>query len=252
MKKLLGYVLTPLFLLGFGLVLGIFHPIQWICLKLGGYSWHKRSVDYLNWGLMRSLWVLGSHVRFSNPYDLPTDRPIIVVANHQSLFDIPPIFWHLRKHHVKFVSKKELAKGIPSISFNLKHGGNAIIDRKDSKQSLTELKRFAEYIEENNYCAAIFPEGTRSRTGKPKNFKQTGMKIMLKYAPSALIVPVAINRSWQLQRWGWYPMPVGVQPTWQVLEPIDPQGKSADAVIEEVEARVKSAIEGYKPQAEPV
>ncbi|HAT94099.1 MAG TPA: 1-acyl-sn-glycerol-3-phosphate acyltransferase, partial [Sphingobacterium sp.] len=41
MKKFLGYFLSIIFWLCFGLSLIIFHPIQWLCLKLGGYNAHK-------------------------------------------------------------------------------------------------------------------------------------------------------------------------------------------------------------------
>ena len=68
--------------------------------------------------------------------------PLIIVSNHQSMNDIPPIIWYMRKYHPKFVSKIELGKGIPSVSYNLRHGGSALIDRKDSKQALVAIARF--------------------------------------------------------------------------------------------------------------
>lgn len=242
MKKLLGYIFTPLHLLAFGLVLLIFHPIQWLSLKIGGYSWHKKSVDYLNWFLMNSLWFLGTHCRFYMDQNLPTDRPLIIVSNHQSLYDIPPFFWHLRKHHVKFVSKIELAKGIPSISFNLRHGGSVVIDRKNPRQALPAIREFAEYIEANNYCACIFPEGTRSKTGKPKEFSPRGLKMLLKYAPSAIILPVTINHSWKLVQYGRFPMSFGERPTWKAHPYVDPKDRNLDEVIKEVEALVVSGV----------
>ncbi|MEB0250062.1 1-acyl-sn-glycerol-3-phosphate acyltransferase, partial [Mucilaginibacter sp. 5B2] len=116
MKKFLGYILSPIATAAFFLMLVIFHPIQWLCLKLGGYSAHKRSVDILNFFLVQTVYILGNTVTFINKQNLPLSRPIIFVANHQSLFDIPPMIYHLRKYHAKFISKVELAKGTPSIS----------------------------------------------------------------------------------------------------------------------------------------
>ncbi|MEO1450412.1 MAG: lysophospholipid acyltransferase family protein, partial [Bacteroidota bacterium] len=156
------------------------------------------------------------------------------------------------KHHIKFVSKIDLAKGIPSISYNLRHGGSAVIDRKNAKQALLALKKFGQYIEENNYAAVIFPEGTRSRTGVPKRFSPNGMKMLLKYAPSALVVPVTINHSWQFNQYGYYPMPVGIQPTWLVHPPIDPSGRDAESVLAEAEHLIKSRIVGYTQETPPV
>ncbi|MEM9984631.1 MAG: lysophospholipid acyltransferase family protein [Bacteroidota bacterium] len=240
MKKILSYILTPVHLVYFGLVLVVFHAYQWVALKLGGYAWHKRSVDYLNFFLQSSLLILGSRVRFRGHENLPTDRPLIVVANHQSLHDIPPFFWNMRKHHVKFVSKIELGKGIPSVSFNLRHGGSVLIDRKNPRQAIPALKAFGEYIEKNNYAAVIFPEGTRSRNGAPKAFSTKGLSALIKYAPSALIVPVSINHSWRLQLG--FPMEVGVRPTWTVHPPVEPNGRAPQVVIEEVEQIIKAKI----------
>ncbi|MEZ4829251.1 MAG: lysophospholipid acyltransferase family protein [Bacteroidia bacterium] len=243
MKKLLGYIFTPLHLLVFGLILIVFHPTQWICLKLGGYAWHKKSVDYLNFCLMNSLLVLGTRCRFLMNQQLPTDRPLIVVSNHQSLFDIPPFFWYLRRHHVKFVSKIELAKGIPSISFNLRHGGSVLIDRKDPRQALPAIKEFGGYIEKNNYAACIFPEGTRSKNGQPRPFSPSGLKTLLKYAPSAIVLPVTINNAWKITRFGKFPYSFGERPVWTIHPYIDPKGRDAEEIMKTVEATIIGAIQ---------
>ncbi len=242
MKSIAGYLLTPFHLLAFGLVLVVFHPLQWAALKLGGYKWHKAVVDVMNLCIMRSLVFLGIYCRLKMPYKLPTDRPLIVVSNHQGLFDIPPFFWYFRKNHAKFVSKIELSRGIPSISYNLRHGGSVLIDRENPRQSMAALKQFGEYIEQHKYTACIFPEGTRSLDGVPGEFATSGLKMLLKYIPSGLIIPVTINNVWKIQPKGWYPMRAFIQPTWQVHPAIDPKGRNADEVIAETERVVKSAI----------
>ncbi len=242
MQKFLGYIFTPFHFLFFGGTLLVFEVLQRLAFAIGGYAWHKKTVDWLNFFLMRSLLVLGVRVRWDNPHQLPTDRPLIIVSNHQSLYDIPPFFWHLRKHHLKFVAKIELSKGIPSISFNLRNGGNAVIDRKDSRQAISALKEFGQYIEKNNYSACIFPEGTRSRTGKPKRFSPQGLKTLLKYAPSALIVPVTVNNVWRISRFGKFPFSFGESPSWTVHTPIDPKARDVEEVIAETETVIKAAI----------
>jgi 1-acyl-sn-glycerol-3-phosphate acyltransferase len=44
-----------------------------------------------------------------------------------------------------------------------------LIDRKDPKQAIPEIKT-RDYIEEHNRSAVIFPEGTRSKTANQKSF----------------------------------------------------------------------------------
>lgn len=240
-QKLLSYPLTVLFFIIFGFTLVVFHPIQWFCLKVFGYDAHKRSVTILNGFIMLCTHVLGTRYTFKNPYAIPSDRPLIIVSNHQSMYDIPPIIWYMCKHHPKFVSKIELGKGIPSVSFNLRHGGSALIDRKDPKQSITELEKLGSYIEKHHRSAVIFPEGTRSRTGEPKDFRTTGLKVLMKHAPSALIVPISINNSWKILRYGKFPMGVGTHIKLQVLKPLENNG-DADRLIAMVEEHIKAHI----------
>src|SRR5690606_21240433 len=198
MKKSIGYILSPIHYLAFGLIFLIFHPIQWLSLKLGGYEAHKRSVDIFNFWLVSTYYLLGNTVELKYKFNLPTDRPILFIANHQSMYDIPPLIYFLRKHHAKFISKIELTKGIPSISFNLRHGGAANIDRKDSKQSIGEILKLAQRMKNNNWSAVIFPEGTRAKSAHIKPFALGGIATIIKKVPNVLIVPIAINNSWKM------------------------------------------------------
>lgn len=242
MKKILGYILTPVHQLVFALLLCIFHPIQWICLKLGGYSAHKKSVDVLNFFLVGCYFLVGNPVSFRNRYDLPEGRSIIFVSNHQSLYDVPALIWFLRKYHAKFISKIELASGIPSISFNLKYGGAANIDRKDPKQSISEILKLAQRMRENNWSAVIFPEGTRSKDGKLRTFATAGLNALIKKVPDALIVPVALNNFWKMTQYGLFPLSVGEQLSIDILEPIEPAGKTPDEIGAELHEKLSAAI----------
>ncbi|MEW5676641.1 lysophospholipid acyltransferase family protein [Flavobacterium enshiense] len=220
MQKIISYPISIVFYSAFALCLIVFHPIQWICFNLFGYTSHKKSVDYLNFFLTKCTNLLGTTYHFQNVNRIPENVPIIFVANHQSLYDIVGIIWYLRKFHPKFVSKKELGQGIPSVSYNLRHGGSVLIDRKDPKQALPVIKGLGEYIEKHRRSAVIFPEGTRSRNGVPKRFSENGLKILCKYAPSAYVVPISINNSWKMVRYGQFPMGLGNRLQFTIHEPI--------------------------------
>lgn len=206
MHKIISYPLSIIYYLLLSFSLLLFHPIQWVCLKLFGYQAHKTSVDLLQWCLMRSANILGTTFNVQGREKLPLNQPIIYVANHQSMFDIVSIIWFLRATHPKFVSKKELGKGIPSVSFNLKHGGSVLIDRNDPKQALPAIKGLGQYIQKYKRAAVIFPEGTRTKNGKPKRFSENGVKMLCKFAPDAYVVPLTINNSWKMFRFGMFPM----------------------------------------------
>lgn len=242
MRKFLGYILTPIHYLLFGLSLVIFHPIQWICFNSFGYKAHKWAVDILNLCLESSYYALGDTVTFINKQNLPVGRPMIFIANHQSLYDIPVLIWHLHKYHAKFISKVELAKGIPSVSYNLRHGGAANIDRKDPRQSIMEISKLGTRMKENKWSAVIFPEGTRSKDGTVKTFQAAGVATLLKKCPEALIVPIAINNSWKMVRYGVYPRNTFIRMTWEVLSPIEPEKRPVDEVVTEAESAIRRAL----------
>jgi 1-acyl-sn-glycerol-3-phosphate acyltransferase len=220
MQKILSYPISAVYTVCFFLTLVIFHPIQWICFNAFGYQAHKKSVDVLQWCLMRCANILGTRFTFTNPHHIDTNQPLIIVANHQSLHDIYPLTWYMRNYHPKFISKIELGKGIPSVSYNLRHGGAALIDRKNPRQSLPALMNFGEYIETNKRAAVIFPEGTRSKNGVPKPFQTKGLEVLFKKIPSAVIVPVSINNSWKMLKYGKFPLGLGTHITFTVHEPI--------------------------------
>ncbi len=216
--------------------------MQWVCFHVFGYKAHKASVDALNFCLTYCDLFMGASVTFINTQGLPGDRPIIFIANHQSMYDIPALIWFLRKHHVKFISKIELTKGIPSISFNLKHGGGANINRKDSKQAVGEIIKLGQRMKENNWSAMIFPEGTRSKDGLLKPFHVGGIATLLKKVPNALIVPIAIENSWKLVQYGSYPLSFGEKIRWTVLTPIEPAGKNPEEVTQEAEKAIRHKL----------
>lgn len=242
MKKFFGYILTPIVVVVFLLTLCIFHPIQWVAYKFGGYSAHKKTVDVLNLCLMRCLYLSGDTVKFINNQHLPVGRPIIFISNHQSMFDIPPLIWYLRKYHAKFISKIELTRGIPSISFNLKYGGGANIDRKDQRQAIMEIVKLGQRMKENKWSALIFPEGTRSKNGKVKPFRAAGIATILKKCPEALLVPIVIKNSWAIVKYGFYPLNAFTKMQVEVLAPIEPGKTPAEKLVFEAENNIRSAL----------
>lgn len=243
MRKLLAYPLTCIYFLLFGLSLLVFHPIQWFCFNVFGQKAQQNSANILQFFLMRCLNCLGNWHTFINPYILNTSQPLIIVSNHQSMADIPPMMWYFRKHHVKFVSKKELGKGIPSVSYNLRKSGSALIDRTNPRQAIVTIKKFGENIESTNSAAVIFPEGTRSRDGKPKPFQTKGLETLIKYIPSAVIVPLTINNSWKTLRYGKFPMGIGNHLTFTVHKPVSANDFSSnEKLLLYIESTIKNSI----------
>ncbi|MGB3591122.1 MAG: 1-acyl-sn-glycerol-3-phosphate acyltransferase [Nonlabens sp.] len=242
MQKILAYPLTVIHFLLFFLALIVFHPIQLLCHHLLGYDAHQKSVAILNWFLMQSQLPLFNTFSIKFETELPVGPSYVFTSNHQSMFDIPPLIYYLRHYYPKFVAKKELAKGIPSISLNLRIGENCAIDRKDRKQALGALSAFAENAYRKKRSIVIFPEGTRSRTGVPKPFQTNGLKMILKKVPDAQVVPVTVNNSWKVDRYGKFPYGIGNHINLTVHAPIPIAGRDHEQVIFEAQEIVHSAV----------
>jgi 1-acyl-sn-glycerol-3-phosphate acyltransferase len=237
------YLTTIVFLPLFGLIIVIFHPLQMLGLSIG-YKWHKLSVDGMIVCLNAIMPLSGNWITIKNlSSDLPTDKPMIIVSNHQSMYDIPVIGWALRKHHPKYIAKDSLAKGIPSISYNIRNGGSIFINRKNAKESAQKILTFCKYLNETNRAGCIFAEGRREKDGNMLPLKKMGLSVMLKKMPNATVVPVALENFWHLEEYKLFPVPFGYNLKCTILPAIDrTQFDNNDAIIEEIERQIRVAL----------
>ena len=241
LRKILSVILTPVYLLVFAILLIVFHPVQVFTRWIWGYPVRKKVVDVLNFCLLYSLWILGTKITFKGFEKIPLNRPLIIVANHQSLLDIVAVVVGFRKNHPKFISKIELGKGIPSVSYNLRHGGSVLIDRKKGAQSVKDIMMLGKHIEATNYSACIFPEGTRTKNGLVKTFQPAGIASLIRTAPSAVIVPFAID-GFEIMKNGYFPITFGCHFKLTALDPIEPKGLDANELTLHVENLIKREL----------
>lgn len=247
MRKILSVVLTPLYLIVFALLLLVFHPIQVVTNWIWGYPVRKKVVDVLNFGLLYGLWILGTKITFRGFDKIPKNRPLIIVANHQSLLDIVAVVVGFRKNHPKFISKIELGKGIPSVSYNLRHGGSVLIDRKKGAQSVKDIMMLGKHIEANNYSACIFPEGTRTKNGLVKTFQPAGIASLIRTSPSSVIVPFAID-GFEIMKNGYFPITFGCHFKLTVLEPVEPKGIDPAELTQNIERLIRKELGKTNPE----
>ena len=149
----------------------------------------------------------------------------------------------MRKHHPKFISKKELGKGIPSVSFNLRHGGALLIDRKNPKKSIQAIQDFGKRLTEKKHSAIIFPEGTRSRDGKIKPFQKAGLSTLIENMPDALVVPISIGNSWRFAEHNYFPMPLAVHLKLKVHPAFEIIPGEHENLLQKIETTIGEGVE---------
>ncbi len=113
--------------------------------------------------------------------------PVVFTPNHSSYFDIP-IMLYAVSDIVGFVSKPENAR-IPFIGKWIKESYSVYIDRSSPALALEGLQAGVEILKQG-HRQVIFPEGTRSRSGKVQPFKAGSYK--LAKLSDSQVVPVAI------------------------------------------------------------
>ena len=133
------------------------------------------------------LWLTSTRVDVIGRENVLMEKPQIFMANHQSDFDILIVLAHI-PGQFRWIAKKELFK-IPIFGKAMRNAGYIEIDRQNHEKALKSLDEAAQKIREGK-SVVTFPEGTRSRDGKIRPFKQ-GM-FHLAIQAGVPIVPISI------------------------------------------------------------
>lgn len=145
-------------------------------------DWAKYCVD-----------ATGAQVEVTGIENVPTDRSVVYIGNHQGIFDIPLLLGYI-PYQKAFIAKIEILK-IPMISDWMKLMKCVFLDRKNPRQSVEAMHQGMENVK-NGYSMVIFPEGTRNKGGPVKEFKPGSFK--LAFQSEADIVPVTIDGTWKI------------------------------------------------------
>ena len=244
MFQFLTYILSPLSHLYYALVFCTFHVAQVIAHRLIGEKSRLKVIIGLNFFLTKALYIVGSKIVIKGLENIPNNsRPLIIISNHQSFYDIPIIAHLFRNNTVKYVAKASLGRGIPTISYNLVHGGSALVDRDNGAQSVRAIFKLGRHIQENNYAACIYPEGTRSVSGKVQEFQSAGINTLLRSAPSARVIPFAIKGHSKLISRSNAWLKIGQTIEYHILPVIEPKGLDITEMTTNIQHQITAIVE---------
>ena len=128
---------------------------------------------------------------------LNREKGIVLIANHQSNFDIPVILSGI-KFDLGFVAKKEM-ESWPFFHRWMRRGKYIFLDRSNPREGIKSIKKAVKIVKEG-YPKVIFPEGERSLTGEIGNFKKGSFKLALD--TNGIIVPMTICGAINIQKRG--------------------------------------------------
>lgn len=124
--------------------------------------------------------------------NIPERGPIIICPNHISFLD-PPIIGAVFTRRIFFMAKAELFKN-PLFKFILSNGLGAFPVKRGTSD-LTAIKIALKHLK-NGHVVGIFPEGTRSKTGKLQK-AEPGVSL-LSVKGNAPVLPIGIKSTYKL------------------------------------------------------
>lgn len=192
-----GMIRTALWFANFWLIQLVSTPFLLVYHLLGLVGQKKSQEKFLQrvtraWARLM-IAVAGGRVEVTGLENLPREQGVLFVSNHQGAFDIPLLigFVPVLKG---FVSKKENFR-LPIVSTWMRLLGCIVIDRGDLRQSAAAIARGIADLRAGR-SLVIFPEGTRSKSGQLRRFKEGSFKLATR--SGAVIVPLTIDGSYRL------------------------------------------------------
>ena len=149
---------------------------------------HRISIALVRFAFHVVLFLSGVKVIVKGLENIPDDKPVLYVANHSGFFDILAGYTTV-KGLCGFVSKAELKK-VPFLRLWMYFVNCLFFNRKDMRAAMQMIIDGIEKLKEG-ISIFIFPEGTRSKDGKLKPFKEGSFKMALK--ADVPIIPTAIT-----------------------------------------------------------
>lgn len=203
---------------------GVFLTAFWATLEALTVTFRSGSHDAMSYIARR--WAR-SILRFCNVRvqvhgleNLPTGGKTVLVANHESFFDILALLGHM-PGHLRMVAKKELFY-IPFLGYGMRAMGHIKVERQNRQAAVRDMRSAEQRLSEG-VMVVVFAEGTRTGTGALLPFKKGAA--VLAIGTQATVVPIAIEGSREVLGKGGFEVRPGVVHV-HVLAPVPAAGLS--------------------------
>lgn len=183
--------LFGLMLIQIGLMFLVFAVVSPNSTSKGATKFYRFMVKY---SLPLIIWLAKVKINVTgiDPDDVPKDRKMLFVCNHQHDFDPAVIFSVFPDNEIGFIGKKDIIKKLPFIAKIMKLLGGLFIDRENDREAAKTIIEATRILKEEKSSIGLFPEGYTSKTCELLPFRNGGFKMALK-AKVPIVVCVINN-----------------------------------------------------------
>ena len=190
-------------------------------------------------GVRLGLGTVGIRYRAAGVQHIQADRAAVYCVNHTSNIEPPILFLVLAALHprLRVLYKAELRAALPLLRRVFDLVGFVPVERRNHEQSRQAIDAAVAALR-GGHSFLVFPEGTRSRTGRLLPFKKGGFIMAIK--AGVAIVPIAIQGARSAMRKG-SPVIRPVTVSVRLGAPILTAGRSFDN-RDEITAEAREAV----------
>jgi len=212
-------------------------PLLLVCVLFG---LRDGFLAYGRWMMRVGRRILGIKVEVTGLDRLDRATPYVFMSNHLNFLD-GPLLMTVLDRPARVIVKRFVFR-IPVLGLGMRFSGYVPLDKEGAGAGRRSIARAARLIKENGYSFLIYPEGQRSRDGKPQPFRRGGFFLALEAGTP--IVPVSIKGTYELMPRGkWLIRRGPVKITFH--EPVVVTGYTQEgmsALMEKVKAAVLSVL----------
>ncbi|MGK5091827.1 1-acylglycerol-3-phosphate O-acyltransferase [Deltaproteobacteria bacterium TL4] len=183
--------------------------------------------------------IIGLEVEIRNQYRIYTEPQAIFVCNHQSNLDLF-VFGTVVSSETVAIAKKQVM-WVPLIGQVYWLSGNIFLDRKNPKSAHQRMDEVEQQLRRKRLSLWVFPEGTRSKDGKLRDFKKGAFRVAINtQLPIIPVVASSYRADLKLTR------VTSAKIIVDVLNPIETKGKTLedlDEVVRNVQTQMRERIE---------
>lgn len=203
----------------------------------------RRFHDFIAMAWMRlSVWTVLVSPRIINGHNIPEKgKPVVYVANHLSYLDIFVFAFLYRR--IKYVSKAEIFN-IPIVGWAMRMAGNIALARTTRRSQMRAYRQMLDILK-CNLSLVVFPEGTRSPSGRMRRFKEGAFRAAKQQ--NVAVVPITILGTREtMPPTAWVPLHYPKVPISIVVHPpIDSSTRTLRQVCDHAFDAIQSALPAH-------